>query len=119
MSWMYWFWLLAALVGAMAGFTLAYHLRAGPPRQSDEEQIARIEDEFQNPKRLLFGLEGTEFDEFRAWEAEHDPNCKFLNAQGAIGGRFTFSFTRTTIGNVSKVRCACGAEKDLTDYGAW
>jgi hypothetical protein len=39
---------------------------------------------------------------------------------GAIGGRFTYKLTPTSIGTVVSVACgACSEVLDLTDYGAW
>jgi hypothetical protein len=39
---------------------------------------------------------------------------------GAIGGRFTYSFTPTSLGVVVKVRDAItGLEEDLTNYDHW
>jgi hypothetical protein len=35
---------------------------------------------------------------------------------GAIGGHLSYSFTPTSIGEIVKVTCACGAELDVTDY---
>lgn len=40
--------------------------------------------------------------------------------EGSIGGRFTYSFTPTSLGTVTKVRDnISGEELDVTDYGAW
>ena len=39
---------------------------------------------------------------------------------GAIGGRFTYSFSPTSIGTVVKVSdCITGKELDVTDYQDW
>lgn len=39
---------------------------------------------------------------------------------GAIGGIFTYSFTMTTLGLVTKVKCAMTKEElNLTDYDDW
>lgn len=60
-------------------------------------------------------------EKFITWLNEHDKTCRYAHAraQGAIGGRLTFSVTPTNIGWVVKVRCACEAEVDLTDYDSW
>jgi len=34
---------------------------------------------------------------------------------GAVGGRFTYIFTPTSIGIFVKVKCCCGEECDLTN----
>lgn len=62
-----------------------------------------------------------ESDKFQKWIAEHDKTCKFADPAkcGASGGRLTYSFTPTSLGLIQKVRCACEAEVDLTDYESW
>ncbi len=37
----------------------------------------------------------------------------------AIGGRFTYSFCPTSLGDIITVKCFCGEEIDITDYGSW
>lgn len=39
--------------------------------------------------------------------------------RGAIGGGNDIIFSPTSIGTAVKVRCLCGAEKNVTDYGSW
>jgi hypothetical protein len=39
--------------------------------------------------------------------------------RGAIGGAVTYSFTPTSLGEVVKVKCACGKELDVSDYEGW
>lgn len=51
------------------------------------------------------------------WQKNH--NCILDNVRTAIGGRETFSFTPTSVGVVVKISCACGEEKDLSDYDSW
>ena len=42
------------------------------------------------------------------------------NNVGAIGGRFTYKFTNTNLGQVLKVQDGIsGEEKDFTDYDMW
>jgi hypothetical protein len=47
--------------------------------------------------------------------------CKFANPNncGAAGGRFTWHFTPTGIGDCISVHCACGKSKDFTDMFSW
>ena len=42
-----------------------------------------------------------------------------LTEQGAAGGRISYTFTDTNLGQIQMVICACGASKDLTDYSDW
>lgn len=41
------------------------------------------------------------------------------DAQGAIGGGITWSFTPTSLGTVEVLSCACGEKLDLTDFANW
>lgn len=46
-------------------------------------------------------------------------NC-FTEGQGAIGGGFSFTFTPTSIGTVSHIKCnGCGEVDDITNYDNW
>lgn len=38
---------------------------------------------------------------------------------GAIGGRFSYCFTQTSIGVTVEAMCACGDSKNVTDYDSW
>lgn len=67
-----------------------------------------------------------EHEALAAWLQKHVQSCVYwqpneegLLPQGASGGAITYCFTPTTIGLVTKVRCACGTEGDLTDYNDW
>ena len=77
------------------------------------------------PAAERFCLSPVEQERFVAWDAGHYHDCKFFDdgsgssKTGAIGGRLTFCFTVTSIGVVAVVRCACGAEADVTDFSAW
>jgi hypothetical protein len=54
------------------------------------------------------------------WNISHveSEECQEVG-RSSIGGRLTYSFTPTGLGCVVVVRCACGAEIDLTDYTDW
>lgn len=75
-------------------------------------------------RSLVFSLDAGQLSKLDIFKNEH--GCKLSNDSitgrkkvGAIGGQYTYSFTNTTIGTVAKVRCACGAEIDLSDYENW
>lgn len=65
----------------------------------------------------MFGINELEIEAAEAWikkhSEEHDMYC------GAIGGRWTYKITPTSLGTILVVQCACGAEEDVTDYGNW
>lgn len=65
---------------------------------------------------------------FKLTDAQQIQALKWMSDQektkpaktGAIGGRFTFSFTETSLGTVEKVTDEVTKEVlDLTDYGSW
>jgi hypothetical protein len=73
-----------------------------------------------------FHIGGEESKNLSQFLVEHNKTCKFYDdgtkanpPGGAIGGRLTYSFTPTTIGMTVSVKCACGAESNITDYGSW
>jgi len=70
---------------------------------------------------MRFTLDEDKLKKIGEWLNEHDKTCKFASrlSQGACGGRLSYMFTPTDIGVVTKVKCACGEEKDLTDYENW
>ena len=65
----------------------------------------------------MFTVTAAQFARAATWRAvDHaHPGAK----ETAIGGRFTWAFTRTSIGTVVKLACACGAAIDLSDYEDW
>lgn len=67
---------------------------------------------------MKFEIDDKQSKLFNAWDEEHAPIC-LIKYAGAIGGVLTWKFTPTTIGLVTKVKCACGVECDLSDYNDW
>ena len=67
---------------------------------------------------MEFHIRGVESDTMYKWVEEHDKECVFADPMsgGAIGGRFTYSFTPTSLGLVTKITCACGVTKDVSEY---
>ena len=74
---------------------------------------------------MKFALSETEVQKKNDWLKKHNktcPNAEHKNPeyknQGTIGGRLTYSFTPTSLGTFSKVRCVCGAclELETPDY---
>lgn len=58
------------------------------------------------------------------WTRKHDTE-RHMSADkkhrftGAIGGAYTWSFTPTSLGVVSTLKCACGEKLDVSDYDSW
>ena len=69
----------------------------------------------------MFQLSDQELKEEKKWLEEHNKECRFADSmnQGAIGGRLSYIFTPTSLGVLTKVRCACGEEIDVTDVSNW
>lgn len=67
-----------------------------------------------------FSLNQNQIDIFEKWDKTHNRRKCRKAYTGAIGGRLTFSFTSTGIGDIVTVRCAlCRKEKNLTEYDKW
>ena len=50
-------------------------------------------------------------------EQKHKKQFKFgQRYSGAIGGAYTWQFTRTSLGEITTLRCSCGEEINLTDW---
>lgn len=65
----------------------------------------------------LYSLKGEELRRVHAFENEHD--AKHGLYSGAIGGRYTYSFTPTSIGTAVAVSCSCGEKLNATDFEDW
>lgn len=70
-----------------------------------------------------YNLSPKEAEKAETWQTQHEcmysPGPDGLPQTGPIGGRWSFVFTPTSIGVAVEVRCACGAEEDITDYCCW
>lgn len=66
---------------------------------------------------MKFVLSETEVQKLDEWLKEHNLTCPYASSrrQGAIGNRLTYSFTPTTLGTISSVKCACGTTEILTN----
>jgi hypothetical protein len=54
----------------------------------------------------------------KSWIEQHKKD-HVMKYEGVSGGRWTWLFTPTTIGCVVRIRCTCGEEKDVSNYGMW
>lgn len=68
---------------------------------------------------MNFNLTPEEEELYQLWKEEHNLSCPLKGNTGAIGGRLTFCFTRTSLGQIVNVKCACGSEICLTDFEVW
>lgn len=65
----------------------------------------------------IFYISEEEGQVIRAFLDEH--NAIHRGKDGAIGGRFTYSFTPTSLGQITCVKCACGAKINATNFEDW
>lgn len=72
-------------------------------------------------RNRTFTLEENHLKKLEAWNKTHDPTCRYSDPKnlGAIGGRFVFSFSPSSIGTFISVRCMCGEKIDLTEDENW
>jgi len=68
---------------------------------------------------LTFTVGGSAALRFKKWQELHRATCSLGGAPSTVGDRETWTFTPTSLGVICKVRCACGAELDLTVYENW
>ena len=70
---------------------------------------------------MSFELSDKELASFNEWREQHDKTCPHAKGEGlgAIGGRFTYSFTPTGLGVVTEIKCACGGEVNVTNVDDW
>ncbi|GEM_PF-1496648 len=73
---------------------------------------------------INFTLSGKELRETLNFSKKH--KCGLENDQrtgrkktGAIGGSITYCFTPTSLGTMMAIKCACGKNKNITDYDSW
>lgn len=69
-------------------------------------------------KLIMFDISEKEMTAASEWMDDHS-KAHVMKSVGAIGGRWKWSFTPTSIGDVKKISCTCGAECDITDYNMW
>lgn len=67
----------------------------------------------------MFNLDKTELEKLNTWLKKHDKKCPRKLNSGCIGGRLTYCFTPTSLGVITEVKCGCGGEINLTDFGSW
>lgn len=65
---------------------------------------------------MEFKVEGKEFLDWEEFRERHK-DCEFTST---IGGKFSFTFTPTGLGNIIEVKCnACKKEEDITNIDYW
>lgn len=60
---------------------------------------------------LVFEVTPEEREQIEEWKEQHiKEKHKGNNYSGAFGGRYTYEFIPTSIGDIGTIKCGCGAE---------
>lgn len=65
-------------------------------------------------KEMIFTLEAKQIEDAHKWVDEHSCKLRDKKRLGAIGGKTSYVFTNTSIGQIANVECACGEAHCLT-----
>ena len=72
-----------------------------------DKEIESLRNELANG----FGITNEEWEAIHKWQGEHIKEVHNGNSySGAIGGRWTYEFIPTSLGDIGTVKCSCGAE---------
>ena len=93
--------------------------------QYKDEQLQEMKKKLERMKEDYcrgFPITESEQEKIDKWKQKHDEEVHGLittdmkmRAGGAIGGRYSYHFTPTSIGTFGTIRCSCGAEYDFSD----
>lgn len=85
-----------------------------------DEELSRLKSELEKFKKEYyngFPISEKEKKKISEWQVKHDAEVHGvrtfedkLRRYGAIGGRYSYTFTPTSIGTVGKIVCSCGEE---------
>ena len=73
-----------------------------------EDDFGSAEDEILSLNTTGFEYDMNEVNQIREWQLKHLGECSLPRVQTAIGDRWTYSFTPTSIGAFVSVSCPCG-----------
>lgn len=90
-----------------------------------DSEMQKMEAELKKAKEDLyrgFPISEKEQEKIREWELKHDAEKhglktleQRLGAGGCIGGRLTYHFIPTSIGDIGEVECSCGEKFTFQD----
>lgn len=84
-------------------------------RIKELEQKLEIERKRTNDT-CLFSIDPEDVKRINDWKSQHEAEKHTGNGYaGAIGGRYTYEFTPTSIGTFGKIRCSCGEYFNYND----
>ena len=78
-----------------------------------DDEIQKLKNEIKNINEkssyMIFSISEEEEKDIEKWKNKHIKERHNGNSyDGAIGGRFTYIFTPTSIGEVGQIKCSCG-----------
>lgn len=71
-----------------------------------KDSLIKMQEEFYRG----FPISKDEKHEVVNWMKKHEEESHKGMSSGTIGGRYTYCFTPTSIGEIGTIRCSCGAE---------
>ena len=90
-----------------------------------DEEIVRLQKQIEQSKEtakntITFSITPEQVEAIRTWKKEHEAEAHGGSEYaGAIGGRYTYEFTPTSIGTFGSIRCGCGAKFAFDDGSDW
>ena len=90
-----------------------------------DEEIVKLKKQLEEKREqekntYVFTVSADRVEKIRKWKKQHEKEKHNGNSYaGAIGGRYTYEFTPTSIGEFGRIRCSCGDHFDFDDGSDW
>ena len=66
---------------------------------------------------MTFTPSDKELETSSKWIQDHKNRCTSKDA--AMGGKYSYCFTPTGVGEIFTVKCVCGEEVNATNFDSW
>lgn len=90
-----------------------------------DEEIIKLKKQLEKKRErdkntIVFTVDAERVAKIREWKDKHEKEKHKGNSYaGAIGGRYTYEFTPTSIGEFGRIKCSCGDYFDFDDGSDW
>lgn len=90
-----------------------------------DEEIVKLKKQLEEKREqekntYVFTVNADQVEKIREWKEQHEKEKHNGNSYaGAVGGRYTYEFTPTSIGEFGRIRCSCGDHFDFDDGSDW
>ena len=90
-----------------------------------DEEIVKLKKQLEEKREqakntYVFTVDVDQVEKIRKWKEQHEKEKHNGNSYArAIGGRYTYEFTPTSIGAFGRIRCSCGDHFDFDDGSDW